>query len=326
MHMPSRRRFALHLAAFAATAALPATRAQAAVGRLVVGYPPGGTLDATARHLADALKRQGRSYIVDNKAGAQGRIANAQFKQEKPDGSAVLCTHTSAMTIYPHVYSKLAYNPAADFRPVTPVASVTCALAISSAVPSDVKTVADYVRWVKAHPEGATYASPAAGSMAHFLGFSLQQEAGFKLTHVAYRGSAPALQDLLGGQIPAYLGFVGDFLPYLEAGKLRILAVSSSQRSRFLPGVATFAEQGLPKVSGTDTYGLFLPPGTPEAEVTALAEAARRATQDGALIAGFAKSGLEPVSASPSDFARRMAAERDWWRPVVQASGFRSDD
>lgn len=330
MHMLSRRRFASQIPGLAALAAglpqLAAAQAASTTGRIIVGYPPGGTLDTTARHVADAWKRRGRTYIVENRAGAQGRIANAQLKREKADGSVVLCTHTTALTIYPHVYTKLAYDPVADFRAVSPVASATCAFAISTAVPEDIKTLAAYVRWVKATPAAASYASPAAGSTAHFLGYRFQQVGDFRLTHVAYRGSAPAMQDLLGGQIPAYFGFVGDFLPYMQTRKLRVLAVSGDRRSRFMPDVPTFGEQGLQQVAGMETYGIFLPPLTPEAEVASIGEAVRLASTDAALIAGLEKSGLEPRYMPPADFARLIAKEREAWRPIVQASGFRSED
>jgi tripartite-type tricarboxylate transporter receptor subunit TctC len=330
MRTLSRRQFASHIPGLAALAAgLPGSafaRPASTTGRLIVGYPPGGTLDTTARYLADAWKRQGRTYIVDNRAGAQGRIANAQLKREKADGSVALCTHTSAMTIYPHVYSKLSYDPTADFRAVSPVASAMCAFAISSMVPQEIKTLAAYTRWVKGAPAAASYASPAAGSMAHFLGFRLQQAGDFKLTHIAYRGSAPAMQDLLGGQIPAYFGFVGDFLPYMETRKLRVLAVSAEKRSRLMPDVPTFGEQGLQQVVGNETYGVFVPPLTPAAEVAAMGEAMRLASKDPALIAGFDKAGLEPITLPPADYASLIAKEREAWKPIVLASGFRSDD
>jgi tripartite-type tricarboxylate transporter receptor subunit TctC len=268
VHHISRRSFAKRVACLVPGAALLPTlafaEADAAMGRLIVGYPPGGTLDQTARRLTEAWRTQGRPYLVDNRPGAAGRIANAQLKREKPDGSVLLCTHTSAMTIYPHVYTNLAYDPAKDFRPVALLSSAACVLAVSSAVPPDVKTLADYVRWLKRTETGRTYASPAAGSLAQFLGYRFSQAAGVPLTHVAYRGSAPAVQDLLGGQIPAYLGFVGDFLQYLESGKLRLLAVTSERRSRFLKNVPTFAEQGFETVTGLESYGVYAPAATPE--------------------------------------------------------------
>lgn len=258
----SRRAFARFAMTLPATGGILSAFAQTggSTGKILVGYPAGGTLDTTARHLAEAWRKQGRLYIVDNRAGAAGRVANGQLRREKPDGSTLLCTHTSALTIYPHVYSRLPYDPATDLLPVSPLVAATCAFAVSSAVPANVQSLQAYVDWVRRTPGAANYASPAAGSMAHFLGYRLSEAGGLKLQHIGYRGSAPAMQDLLGGQIPAYFGFVADFLPYLNQDKVRILGVAADKRSPFLPKVATFSEQGFAKVQGAETYGIFAPP------------------------------------------------------------------
>ncbi|MET3918569.1 tripartite-type tricarboxylate transporter receptor subunit TctC [Variovorax sp. OAS795] len=326
----SRRTFARHLSCLAPALALGSGPAQAqpeaGVGRIIVGYPPGGTLDQTARRLAQAWRSQGRNWLVDNRPGAAGRIATGQLKREKADGSAVLCTHTSAMTIYPHVYAKLPYDAVKDAQPVALLASATCVLAVSAAVPAQVKTLADYVKWIGGNEAGRTYASPAAGSLAQFLGYRLSQAAGIALTHVAYRGSAPAVQDLLGAQIPAYIGFVGDFLQYLAGGKLRLLAVSSEQRSRFLKDVPTFSEQGFGTVSGVESYGIYAPASIPQHTVAALAQATQAASRDQALVAGLEQIGLETTYLASAEYTQLIARERERWRPVVAASGFRADE
>ena len=321
----TRRAFSQFALALPAAAAFPAL-AQASPGRLIVGYPAGGTLDTTARRVADAWRKQGRHYLVDNRAGAAGRIANSQLKRERADGTALLCTHTSALTIYPHVYTKLMYDATADFVPVSPIVAATCALAVSTVVPASVRTVQQYAAWVRENAAHASYASPAAGSMAHFLGYRFSELAQLKLQQVAYRGSAPAMQDLLGGQIAAYFGFVADFLPYLQQGKVRILGVTGDKRSRFMPAVPTFAEQGYADVKGTETYGIFAPPGTPDAVVKSIYDAVVAASRDEALLAGFEQVGLETFTLPPQDYARLIQRERDAWAPIVRASGFRSED
>lgn len=324
----TRRAFTRLVLAVPATASwLPAmAQGNSAPAKILVGYPAGGTLDTTARHLAEAWRKQGRQYIVDNRAGAAGRIANGQLKREHADGSALLCTHTSALTIYPHVYSKLMYDAAADFVPVSTIVAATCAFAVSSAVPASVRNLQDYVAWVRTTSGQAMYASPAAGSMAHFLGFRFSEAAGLKLQHVAYRGSAPAMQDLLGAHIPAYLGFVADFLPYIQQGKVRVLGVTGERRSRFMPAVPTFAEQGFSDVKGTETYGVFAPPGTPDSVVKSTYEAVVAASKDEELRAAMEQIGLEAQTMAPRDYARLIQHEREAWAPVVRASGFRSDD
>jgi tripartite-type tricarboxylate transporter receptor subunit TctC len=237
----------------------------------------------------------------------------------------LLCTHTSAMTIYPYVYANLPYDPIADVRPVALLASVTGVLAISSAVPESVTTLAGYAKWLKANESARLYASPAAGSMAQFLGFRFAQAAAVQMTHVAYRGSAPAMQDLLGGQIPAYLGFIGDFLPYLGSGKIRLLAVTSEKRSRFLKDVPTFAEQGFASVVGLESYGVFAPAGTPDATVASLSATVKEAARDKVLLAGFDQIGLDAAYLDAPGYARLMAEERERWKPVVAASGFKAE-
>ncbi|GAB3765221.1 tripartite tricarboxylate transporter substrate binding protein [Ramlibacter monticola] len=317
-------RFALALTAVSRLS--PSLSQTAGVGKMLVGYPAGGTLDTTARQLAEAWRKQGRMYIVDNRTGAAGRIANSQLKRERPDGTALLCTHASALTIYPHVYSRLMYDAGTDLLPVSPVVAATCAFAVSNAAPPSVVDVKSYVEWVRRSPGSATYASPAAGSFAHFLGYQLSDAAGLKLQHIGYRGSAPAMQDLIGGQIPAYLGFVADFLPYLQQGKVRILAVSRERRSPFLPKVPTFIEQGFAKIRGVENYGIFAPPGTPEATVQALYRAIAAASKDTALRAAFEQAGLETVALAPDEYARQLQREREAWAPIVRASGFRSEE
>jgi tripartite-type tricarboxylate transporter receptor subunit TctC len=162
--------------------------------------------------------------------------------------------------------------------------------------------------------------------VAHFLGFQLSEAGGLKLQHVGYRGSAPAMQDLIGGQIPAYFGFVADFLPYLQTGKVRILGVAADKRSVFLPDVPTFAEQGFAKIRGGETYGVFAPPGTPEATIRSLHESIVVASKDPALRTAFAQVGLETYTLAPQDYARQIQREREFWGPVVRASGFRSEE
>lgn len=324
----SRRAFArFALTVPAAGWLLPAAaQGDAAAGRLLVGYPAGGTLDTTARQLAEAWRRQGRAYIVDNRVGAAGRIASSLLKRERPDASTLLCTQTSALTIYPHVYARLMYDPANDFVPVSPVVTATCAFAVSSAVPVSVKNLQDYAAWVRQAPDRASYASPAAGSVAHFLGYRFSEAAGLKLQHVGYRGSAPAMQDLIGGQIPTYFGFVADFLPYRQQGRIRILGVSGEKRSRFMPGVPTFVGQGFADIRGAETYGIFAPPGTPEATVDALHAAIVTASKDAALRAAFEQVGLEPGTLAPREYAALIQREREFWGPAVRASGFRFEE
>jgi tripartite-type tricarboxylate transporter receptor subunit TctC len=193
-------------------------------------------------------------------------------------------------------------------------------------VPAMVKTLAQFAAWVKANPASGAYGSPAAGAMPHFLGNQFERAAGLKLTHVPYRGAAPGMQELMGGQIASGCFSIGDFLPHLSSGRVRLLGVTDKKRSRFAPEVATFEEQGFKGIVGVETYGLFLPAGAAAALVDKFAALARSAVQDATFIEALARLGFEPVWQSPADYAARLASEREYWGPVVKASGFSSDD
>lgn len=312
----------------ASLAALPlAARAQGQPPRILVGFPAGGSVDATARRFADfARGKIADTVLVEQKVGAGGRIAIAGLKDAAPDGQTLLISPSSMFTIYPHAYRKLAYNPAVDVVAVAPLALSTCGFGVGPMVPAGVKTLAQFADWAKANADKAAYASPAAGAMPHFLGNQFERAAGLKLTHVPYRGAAPGMQDLMGGQIPSGCFSIGDFLPHLASGRVRLLGVTDKARSRFAPDVATFEEQGFKGIVGVESYGLFVPAKTPQAVIDKLADAARAAVREPAVIEALAKLGFEPLSLPPADYAKRLAAEREYWGPVVKASGFSSDD
>lgn len=315
-----------HLIAALAISPL-AARAQGQPVRILVGFPAGGSVDTTARRFAEFGRgKLAETLLVEQKVGAGGRIAVASLKDAAPDGQTMLLSPSSMFTIYPHAYRKLAYNPAVDVIPVAPLALMTCGFGVGPMVPATVKTLAQLADWLKANPEKAAYASPAAGAMPHFLGNQFEHAAGLKLTHAPYRGAAPGMQDLMGGQIAAGCFSIGDFLPHLASGRVRLLGVTDKARSRFVPEVPTFEEQGFKGIVGVETYGLYLPAKTAQATVDKLAEVARAAVRDPGVIEALAKLGFEPLSLGSADYTKRLAAEREYWGPVVKASGFSSDD
>ncbi|WP_343627866.1 Bug family tripartite tricarboxylate transporter substrate binding protein [Roseateles sp.] len=322
------RRDACVLVATGLTGASGALRAQtAAMPRILVGFPAGGSVDVSARRVAEAWRgRLAETVLVEQRVGAGGRLAITALKDAPPDGGTLLMSPSSMFTIYPHVYRKLAYKPDTDAIAVSPIANATCGFGVGPMVPASVKTLSDFVAWAKAHPEQSAYATPAAGAMPHFLGDQFKRAAGITLTHVPYRGAAPGLQDLMGGQIASGCFILGDFLPHLPGGRLRILGVTDHERSRFAPEVPTFAEQGFKGIIGVETYGLFLPPKTPASIVDKMSDLVRVALREKQVVEGLAKLGFEPLAMTPADYARRLAAERVQWGPIVQASGFSSDD
>lgn len=324
--MIDRRHALLSLAALPA-ALTSAARAQGQPTRILIGFPAGGSVDTTARRIADFGRgKLADTILVEQKVGAGGRLAIVALKDAAPDGLTLLLGPSSMFTVYPHAYRKLAYNPATDVLPVSPLALSTCGFGVGPMVPATVKTLQQFADWAKANPDKAAYASPAAGAMPHFLGNQFERAAGAKLMHVPYRGAAPGMQELMGGQVASGCFSIGDFLPHLASGRVRLLGVTDKARSRFAPDVPTFEEQGFKGIVGVETYGLFLPAKAPQAAVDKLADLARAAVREPAVVEALAKLGFEPLALPPADYAKRLAAERDYWGPVVKASGFSSDD
>lgn len=290
--------------------------------RLLVGFPAGGTVDALARRLADKLRGPyAKTALVENKPGAGGRIAAEELKRSAADGSSLLVTPASMITLYPHLYSKLAYTPD-DVAPVAGAASVAFALGVGPAVPDSVKTVKDFLAWCKANPGKANYGTPGAGSPPHMVAALLGKESGVELNHVPYRGSAPGIQDLLGGQVTAFSSPIGDYLPHVKTGKLRVLATSGPTRSRFLPDVATYTEQGFKALEQLEWYGVFMPAKTPAALVDKASAAIREMLAAPEMAEALASFGLEVAYQSPAELGRSVKTENTAWGPIVKRVGF----
>lgn len=295
--------------------------------KLVVGFPAGGSTDVLGRLLADRMRgKYAPVIIVDNKAGAGGRIGAETVKNGEADGSQLLLSPCSILWIYPHVYKKLSYDTMRDFTPVTPVGMVGFGLCVGPAVPASVKTVADYIKWVKLDPRNASYGSPAAGATPHFIGVMLGRAAGVELNHVAYKGDAPALQDVMGGQIPATINVLSAVIPQLAGGKLRVLATSGAKRSQFLPDVPTFVEGGFKDVAAQEVFGVFVPSKTPPDVVVKLYAVLSDINKTKDFSDAIAKLSYEPFDENPVAFAKTVRSEIDRWGPVVKASGFSSEE
>ena len=316
----------------AAVASLPAgllaqTPALAKPARIVVGFPPGGSADLMARALAQQLAGYAPSVIVDNKPGAGGRIALEALKNAEPDGSTLVITPSSMVALYPHVYKKLSYDPLKDFTPVAMMASFPFVLTVGPLVPAQVKTVAEFLAWCRANPKLAAYASPGNGSTPHFAGVALARAAQMDLTHVAYKGGAPAMNDVLGGQIAANMAVISNALPLLQTGKLRALAITGAVRSPALPEVPTLIESGYRDVLVTEWFGVFLPARAPADLSVRLNAAVRDALGTRAVQEVLAKASFDAAAPStPAEFGRMLKAEIDRWGAIVKASGFTPED
>ena len=326
--MLTRRRLMISLlaAAASATAVAPACgQVTSKPVRLVVGFPAGGGTDVIARLLAEKLRgAYAPTAIVENKPGAGARVSVDFVKRSEPDGTTMLFTPDFPITVYPHSFRQLSYDPLRDLIPVAPTAKSALAFNIGPAVPANVKSLAGFVAWCKANPEKAAYATTSAGGTPHFVGVMLSTSAGVPMQPVHYRGGAPALQDLIGAHVPASINPIGEALPAVQQG-VRILAVTGAQRSKFLPEVPTMKESGYDVV--IDSWlGVFLPAMTPDEQVNALSRALERMVKSSEYAESLARIGSEPTFATPAEFAARVKMDIERWGPVVKASGFVGED
>jgi tripartite-type tricarboxylate transporter receptor subunit TctC len=325
------RRRLLHLALFAlallAIIALPPIPAFAQVVeqpiRIIFPFAAGGSGDALARIIAERMHAAlSRAAVVENRTGAAGRIGGVAVKNAAPDGSTLLITPIAPMAVYQHVYKRLEYDPINDFAAVSQLATFDFAVAVGPQVPA--KSLKELVGWVKADPGRAAFGSPAAGALPHFFGVLFARAAGLDLRHVAYRGSAATLADLVAGHIPMVFTTISDLVEMHKAGRVRILATSGKERSPFTPEVPTFREAGY-DIQGTSWFGVFAPAKTPPDTVerfSAIMAAAVRAPEVNERLRAF---GLTPTGTSPAEFAAIQKADSERWAPAVKASGFTAD-
>ena len=324
--MQTRRRFLGAAALGVLGGALPfAVRGQGIdTAKIIVGFPPGGTTDVMARKVADKLRgAYARTAIVENRPGAGGQLGVVALKDAPPDGATLLLSPSSMLTIYPNTYPKLQYK-VDDVAPVSLAMYSHHVLSVGPAVPDSVKTLKDFFAWAKANPDKAVYGSPGAGSMPHLIGVLLDKAAGANLRHAGYRGSAPGIQDLLGGQIASFLGPTGDVLAHSQAGKVRVLGTSGKERSVFLPAVPTMGEQGF-KIALREWYAFFMP-ARASAETVQRASAALQAVLGQAEVVEFAKQfGLEVQHSSPRQLADVLKADAAEWGGLVKETGFTAE-
>jgi tripartite-type tricarboxylate transporter receptor subunit TctC len=320
--MIDRREFTLSATALLALVAGGARAQGIETARVLCGFPAGGTTDAVSRRVAEKLRGvHAKTLIVDNKPGAGGRLAVEELKRSPNDGSVMLLTPASMVTLYPHLYSKLPYG-IEDVTPLCTACNLSFGLGVGPAVPESVKSVKDFLAWAKANPAQANYGSPGPGSPPHMVGALLSKESGVELRHVPYRGSAPGIQELIGGQVPAFTSPIGDYLPHLKSGKLRLLATSGAQRSRFAPDVPTYTEQGFKTLEISEWYGFFLPAKADPALVERLAAAIKVAVSAPDTVEAFAQLGLEASANTPAQLLQAVRKENANWGPVVKKVGF----
>jgi len=301
--------------------AMPAT-AQDKTLRIVLGYPPGASSDILTRLLAERMRALlGQNVIVENKPGAGGIVGNETVRAAAPDGTTLLLTPVATMAAFPHSHgAALRYDPFRDFEPVAHLSNFQLSLLINAEVPA--KTVAEYVALVKKDPRTGDYASAAAGSLPHYFGVLFARSADLEMTHVPYKGTAPALQALAGGEVKAAMFVLADALTLVRSGKARVLAVSGTRRSDLAPEVPTFRELGF-NIEGNGWYALFAPAKTPKELIDRYARAAIEAIRSPELKSRLENMGLEPTGLGPAELAGILRADYDKWGPVIKASGFK---
>ena len=323
LRSPQRRRL---LAAVGAAAVLgvPGVRAQdAKTIRVIVPYTPGGVSDAVTRlvvqRMAELLKQ---TVIVENMGGANGQVGSAAAARATPDGTTLLAV-VAAHAINPSLYAKMAYAPLEDLTGVSQIGHIPLLLVSSAALPpTDLR---QFVAWAKANPARATFASSGAGSGAHLAAELLAQTAGVPMTHVPYRGMAPALPDLFSGQVALAYDSVQTMMPHVQAGKLRALAMTSAKRWPAAPEVPTIAEAGYPTLTGGSWIGLLAPAKTPRDALARLSGAAQQAIAAPDLHAKLVGYGIDPVGGTPEQFDAFIRSEAQRWGDVVRKANIRLD-
>ncbi len=322
-----RRHLMARAATFLAAGALAASGAMAQNDkplRVIVGFPAGVSIDVVTRIVADKLKDDlKRPIVVDNRAGAGGRLAAELLKAAPPDGNTVMVTPIVVPVLAPMVFNKLPYNAETDFAPVVRLCDYAFGLAVGPGTPA--RNLKEYVAWLKANPSKANFGSPAAGSLPHFFGEMIGMALGTDMIHAPFNGGAALQSAVLGNHVPAGIDVVMEWQQNAKAGKVTMLATSGTSRSKVMPDVPTFREQGYPDIVGQGWFAMYAPAKTPPELVDQINRAVNRALASPEVRERFAALGLEPGGGSPADLQRTMVEDTKRWAPIVKKTGFRAD-
>jgi tripartite-type tricarboxylate transporter receptor subunit TctC len=314
------------LAAFTliATQAANAQPYPAKAARIIVPYTPGGSNDVLARVVAQKLQDTWQHpFVVENKPGAAGQIGAEAAAKSRPDGYTLLVAPNDVLTIMPNLYAKVPYDPVGDFEPVATLGSVPVVLVVNAASP--ITSVADLIVEARRKPETLTYASSGSGGPQHISAEMLQLLAGIKLVHVPYKGNAPAVADLLGGQVTLLFSPINSALPHIRSGKLRALAVATEKRISYLPEIPTLAEAGVLGYKHEIWIGLLAPARTPGEIVDKLSREVTKMQGEAEVREKLAAQGIEPMIATPEEFAAMIKHELPRWKEIIKRTGIKPD-
>lgn len=293
------------------------------IRKLFVGFPPGGTADSLARALASQSQDPNSVYVIENKSGAAGQLAVQSALQSTADGSNLLLTPSSVLTLAPLLYKVPLFNAQRDLLPVACLGDHCFALAVNGS--SGLNTLQAYIQWARAHPAQATYATPGLGSAPHFLGVQMARETGLTLTHVPYRGVAPGLQDLMAGQVASTFNPLPTLLDLHRSGRIRILAVTSPRRLPTLPDTPTFTEAGLGALQLVEWYGLFAPARTPAALVSQLSLDIRKTMRTPGMVEAAKRMEINLRHEDAATLGTLVLQDQERWKALVAASGIQLD-
>jgi tripartite-type tricarboxylate transporter receptor subunit TctC len=322
------KRFLQLLAAAFALAAASHAPAQSAYPsqplRWIVPYPVGGGTDNLARALADAMQPSlGQPIVIDNRPGASTNIGVSVLMQAKPDGYTIMQAENAALLFNEHMFVKLPYKPASDFSYIGTIGRFPVALVVHPDFPA--KTVAEFVSYVKANPDKVSYASPGNGTPHHMAMELFKQKAGLSIVHVPYKGAAPAMTDIMGGQVPTMMLDLASGLPIIRSGKVRVLAIALPQRASALPDVPTFSEVGFKDVNAYAFHGLIGPAGMPQEAVDRINGELNKAMKAPKVTKLFADFGFEALPGTPQDFYKLSRAESERWGKIIKSAGVQLD-
>jgi tripartite-type tricarboxylate transporter receptor subunit TctC len=323
-----RRQLLAGMAAAGATLAAPWARAQGNYPdqpiRWVVPYPAGGGTDVIARSLSEAMRQSlGQQFVVDNKPGAATNIGAEQVARAKPDGYTIMSADNAVLAFNEHLFSKLPFDPAKDFSYIGAIGKFPLALVVNPSFQA--KDFKEFLAYVKAHPGDVNYASPGNGSPHHLAMELFKNRTGTSLTHVPYRGAAPAMADVMGGQVPCMFLDLASGLSIMQSGKVRVLAIGSAQRSKLLPDVPTLAEVGVANAEVFAFQGVLGPAGMPGPVVQRLNRELNKAFGAPEVAKRFNDFGMEAMPGSPEQFLSLARAESSRWGPIIKAAGVKLD-
>jgi tripartite-type tricarboxylate transporter receptor subunit TctC len=289
---------------------------------LVVPFPPGGSTTIVARIVADRMAESlGQQFIVDNRGGAGGTLGTRQVAKSAPDGYTLALGYTGTLAIAPSLFANAGYDPRADFAPIGAIALAPNTLVVHPSFPA--RSVAELIAYAKANPGKVNYGSAGIGTVGHVAGEAFAMATGIKLVHIPYKGTGPAMTDLLGGHIPLSFAPIPAAHESAKSGLLRMLAVTSLERSALMPEVPTVAESGVPGFEAVLRYGLVAPAGTPRPIIDRLNAALRAALAAAEVRGRLAVEGAEPLAGSPPDYGAIIDREETQWSNVIKASGAR---